>query len=113
MVDEFSAFARMPLPVIRPEDLGRVVREAMVLQRSAHPEIAWATVLPERGPVGPCDRRLLVQALTNLLMNAADAVAMRPHAPESGVFGTGMRLTRWPGRSRWLCRNAQGRFISA
>ena len=42
MVDEFSAFARMPEPVIKPEDIGRVVREAMVLQRTAHPEIALA-----------------------------------------------------------------------
>ena len=28
----------------------------------------------------PCDRRLIGQALTNLLQNAADAVAMRPDA---------------------------------
>ncbi len=77
MVDEFSAFARMPLPVIRPEDLSRVVREAMVLQRQAHPEIAWSTHLPDSGPIAPCDRRQLGQALTNLLQNAADAVAMR------------------------------------
>ncbi len=28
--------------------------------------------------MAPCDRRLLGQALTNLLQNAADAVAMRP-----------------------------------
>ncbi len=40
----------MPLPVIRPEDIGRVAREAMVLQRNAHPEIVWTTDLPERGP---------------------------------------------------------------
>jgi two-component system nitrogen regulation sensor histidine kinase NtrY len=78
MVDEFSAFARMPVPVIRSEDVGRVVREAMILQRSAHPEITWHTDIPERGPIAPCDRRLLGQALTNLLQNAADAVAMRP-----------------------------------
>ena len=77
MVDEFSAFARMPLPVIKPEDISRIVREAMVLQRQAHPEIAWSTDLPETGPVAPCDRRQLGQALTNLLQNAADAVAMR------------------------------------
>ena len=80
MVDEFSAFARMPQPVIRPEDIGRVAREAVVLQRHAHPEIVWNTNIPERGPVAPCDRRLLGQALTNLLQNAADAVAMRPGA---------------------------------
>ena len=81
MVDEFSAFARMPQPVIKPEDVGRIAREALVLQTTAHPEIAWRTDIPERGPVAPCDRRLLGQALTNLLQNAADAVAMRPRAP--------------------------------
>ncbi len=85
MVDEFSAFARMPQPVIRPEDISRVVREAMVLQRTAHPEITYETHLPERGPVAPCDRRLLGQALTNLLQNAADAVAMRPGAGRISV----------------------------
>jgi two-component system nitrogen regulation sensor histidine kinase NtrY len=80
MVDEFSAFARMPQPVIRPEDLSQVVREAMVLQRDAHPEIAYGVALPEVSPVVPCDRRLLNQALTNLLQNAADAIAMRAQA---------------------------------
>ena len=80
MVDEFSAFARMPQPVIRPEDIGRVAREALVLQKTARPQITWTTDIPEQGPVAPCDRRLLVQALTNLLQNAADAVAMRPGA---------------------------------
>jgi two-component system nitrogen regulation sensor histidine kinase NtrY len=84
MVDEFSAFARMPQPVIKPEDVGRVVREALILQRNAHPDIEWATEIPDRGPVAPCDRRLLGQALTNLLMNAADAVAMRTRAEGQG-----------------------------
>jgi two-component system, NtrC family, nitrogen regulation sensor histidine kinase NtrY len=77
MVDEFSAFARMPQPAIRPEDIGRVAREALILQKTARPEIEWETDIPPEGPVAPCDRRLLRQALTNLLQNAADAVAMR------------------------------------
>jgi len=80
MVDEFSAFARMPQPVIRPENVGRIAREALILQKTARPEITWQTDIPEDGPVAPCDRRLLMQALTNLLQNAADAVAMRPGA---------------------------------
>jgi two-component system nitrogen regulation sensor histidine kinase NtrY len=80
MVDEFSAFARMPLPVMRPEDIGRIAREALILQKSAHPEIAWSTDIPDRGPQAPCDRRQLGQALTNLLQNAADSIAMRPNA---------------------------------
>jgi two-component system, NtrC family, nitrogen regulation sensor histidine kinase NtrY len=97
MVDEFSAFARMPLPVIKPEDISRVAREAMVLQRNAHPEIVWTTDLPERGPVVPCDRRQLVQALANLLMNAADAVAMRPRAPGEPAGAITVALSQQPG----------------
>lgn len=81
MVDEFSAFARMPQPVLRPADVGRVAREALILQRSARPEIQWVTDIPDRGPMALCDRRLLGQALTNLLQNAADSVNMRPRVP--------------------------------
>lgn len=79
MVDEFSAFARMPQPVIRPESLERLAREAMVLQRVANRNINWAVEIdaPLRAN---CDRRLIGQALTNLLQNAADAVEMREGA---------------------------------
>ncbi len=80
MVDEFSAFARMPQPVIRAEDIGRILREVLILQRHAHPEIAWTTRIPPAGPIAPCDRRLIGQAVTNLVQNAADAIAMRPGA---------------------------------
>jgi two-component system, NtrC family, nitrogen regulation sensor histidine kinase NtrY len=85
MVDEFSAFARMPQPVIRPEDLGQIVRETLVLQRTALPRIAWTSDIPDRGPVVPCDRRMMRQALTNLLRNAADAVGMREGAGSIAV----------------------------
>jgi two-component system, NtrC family, nitrogen regulation sensor histidine kinase NtrY len=77
MVDEFSAFARMPQPVIRPEDVGMVARETLVLQRTAMPGINWSSDIPPRGPIAPCDRRMIRQAITNLLRNAADAVGMR------------------------------------
>ena len=79
MVDEFSTFARMPAPVMRPESLERLAREAMVLQRVAHPQIEW-TVDIQENLRATCDRRLIGQALTNLLANAADAVAMREGA---------------------------------
>ena len=70
----------MPQPVIKPEDIGRIAREVLVLQRTARPQIAWRSDIPDQGPVAPCDRRLLGQALTNLLQNAADAVVMRDTA---------------------------------
>jgi two-component system nitrogen regulation sensor histidine kinase NtrY len=92
MVDEFSAFARMPQPVMRPEDVGRIAREALVLQRTARPEIEWTTEIPERGPKSDCDRRLIGQALTNLLQNAADAVAMRTREVGEPVGKIGVRV---------------------
>ncbi len=80
MVDEFSAFARMPQPVIKPEDIGQIARETLILQKTALPGIVWTSDIPPRGPVVPCDRRMMRQALTNLLRNAADAVGMREGA---------------------------------
>ena len=86
MVDEFSAFARMPQPVIRPEPVGAVLQDALVLQRSAHPEIDYTLHLPTETPLVPLDRRLVGQALTNLLQNAADAVAMRPREERGQIL---------------------------
>jgi two-component system nitrogen regulation sensor histidine kinase NtrY len=94
MVDEFSAFARMPQPQISNEDVGRIAREALILQKTARPRIAWTTSIPERGPMARCDRRLIRQALTNLLQNAADAIAMRPEGMESGAIGLSVASER-------------------
>jgi two-component system nitrogen regulation sensor histidine kinase NtrY len=97
MVDEFSAFARMPQPVIKPEDMGQIAREALILQKTARPQIDWVSDIPARGPVVPCDRRLIRQALTNLLQNAADAVSMREGAGHIAIGvqpeGESVRIT--------------------
>jgi len=78
MVDEFSTFARMPAPVMRNESLERIAREALVLQRVASPRIEWTVDASDIRAV--CDRRLIGQAITNLLQNAVDAVGMREGA---------------------------------
>ncbi len=82
MVDEFSAFARMPQPVMRLEDIGQVARDALMLQQHARPDIHFTAEIPQGGVTASCDRRLIGQALTNLLQNAADAIASRPGAGE-------------------------------
>jgi two-component system nitrogen regulation sensor histidine kinase NtrY len=88
MVDEFSAFARMPQPVLKTEDLAEIVRQAVFLQRNAHAEITYTVTIAEGLSPAICDRRLLGQALTNLLQNAADAVAARPGAGRIAVTVT-------------------------
>ncbi|MFT5487971.1 MAG: two-component system nitrogen regulation sensor histidine kinase NtrY [Alphaproteobacteria bacterium] len=74
MVDEFSAFARMPRPEMESANLGRICREAMVLPRSAHPEITFVSEIPNDPVMVSGDLRQLSQVLTNLLQNAVDAI---------------------------------------
>ena len=49
MVDEFSSFARMPAPVLKPEDLATIVEQAVFLERTAHPKIAFEYAFRRRG----------------------------------------------------------------
>lgn len=87
MVNEFSAFARMPEPVMKPEDLSAQVRETLVMQREAHSDSNIAIDIlgaDEKRPV-VCDSQQIRQALVNLLQNAVDSVQSRmAHASGRG-----------------------------
>jgi two-component system nitrogen regulation sensor histidine kinase NtrY len=74
MVDEFSAFARMPKPVMERHDVREIVREAVFLFQVSRPEIAFELDLPPKPVVALSDRRLLAQAVTNLVKNASEAI---------------------------------------
>ncbi|MGZ8335802.1 MAG: sensor histidine kinase [Allosphingosinicella sp.] len=77
IVDEFSSFARMPKPTFRPEPVVEIVRQALFLHEVAHPEIDFSLQAPEPAPILVCDRRLLGQALTNVVKNGVEAIAQK------------------------------------
>ena len=77
MIDEFSSFARMPAPVFRDENLAELIKQALFLQEVANPGIRYRTELPPGPVVLHCDSRQIAQVLTNLLLNAAEAIAGR------------------------------------
>jgi two-component system, NtrC family, nitrogen regulation sensor histidine kinase NtrY len=77
MIDEFSSFARMPAPVLKPENLVEIVHQAVFLQRTAHPEIAFETVLASHSVAVRCDARLIGQALMNIVKNAIESIEAR------------------------------------
>jgi two-component system nitrogen regulation sensor histidine kinase NtrY len=79
MVDEFSRFARMPKPVIADEDIADTVRQVVFLLRVGHPNIDFAVELQSEVMPARFDRRLISQALTNIIKNATEAIAaVRP-----------------------------------
>jgi len=73
MVDEFSAFARMPTPVMKPENLNDVVAQSLFLARTGYPGVDFASKVPAHPTLLRCDVRQVGQALTNLLKNAVEA----------------------------------------
>jgi two-component system, NtrC family, nitrogen regulation sensor histidine kinase NtrY len=81
MVDEFSSFARMPRPTVKPEDAKELCQQALFLQRNGNPDIRYVSTLPDRPVPLACDRRQVSQVLTNILKNAAEAIEGREASP--------------------------------
>ncbi|HSA80084.1 MAG TPA: ATP-binding protein, partial [Geminicoccaceae bacterium] len=77
LINEFSAFARMPAPIFERESAADLVRQAVHLQQGARPEIRFETQLPAHDVQLYCDGRQVAQALTNLLQNAVESVLER------------------------------------
>jgi two-component system, NtrC family, nitrogen regulation sensor histidine kinase NtrY len=78
MVDEFARFARMPKPVMEGEDVADVVRQAVFLMKVAHPELELEADIRQDPMPAQFDRRLISQALTNIIKNATEAIELVP-----------------------------------
>src|SRR5205807_9624400 len=80
MVDEFSRFARMPKPVMAADDVADTVRQVVFLQRVGNADIDIDVEIAEDPMPAHFDRRLISQALTNIVKNATEAIAAVPPA---------------------------------
>ena len=85
MVDEFSAFARMPAPKFAEEDPAELLRQAVFAQRVAQPDVKLELIEPLPDMRFVADGRMVGQAVANLLKNAGESVMARhladPEAP--------------------------------
>lgn len=86
MVNEFSSFARMPEPVMREEDVGKIVDDVLSLHGNAHGEIDFAVHRDVKGAIkAHVDAKQIRQAMTNLVQNAIDSVEV-VHGEDSEGF---------------------------
>lgn len=78
MVDEFSAFARMPAPVLQMINLDKMLQETIFAQHVSFPDVTfpYESSINEQVEVF-CDERLISQALTNIYKNAGEAISKR------------------------------------
>lgn len=86
MVDEFSSFARMPKATPARDDLSECVRQVAFLMRVGNAEVDILETHTDMPIYAQFDRRLLSQALTNIVKNAVEGIAAREseHANEKG-----------------------------
>jgi two-component system nitrogen regulation sensor histidine kinase NtrY len=75
IVDEFSKFARMPEPERKPEDLGALLHDAVLLQEAGQPGVRFVTDIPTDPIWANVDAGMIgQQALLNLIKNAGEAI---------------------------------------
>jgi len=77
MVDEFSSFSRMPQAVLKAENLSEICRQTLFLEKNRSTDIVLNDHLPQDDVQISCDAQQITRVLTNILKNAAEAVAER------------------------------------
>lgn len=73
MVDEFSSFARMPKPQLVSDDVRSAIKDSVTLFQMGSTNVTFTMDLPDRPVLMQLDRRLMTQAITNLVKNASEA----------------------------------------
>jgi two-component system nitrogen regulation sensor histidine kinase NtrY len=74
LVNEFSSFARMPTANLIPNDLNKVVKEAVALYQGGHKNIEFQYLYDDNMPIISIDRDQIKRAVINLLDNSVDAI---------------------------------------
>ncbi len=93
MVDEFSSFARMPKPQPERDDIVDVLRQSLFMMRVSHPAISFTDNLPPGPMSARFDRRLIGQAVQNILKNATEGIAARPAGAVNGTINLSLTQT--------------------
>lgn len=78
MVDEFSAFARMPKPTKEKTDLRAILKDAIFLREMGNTHVSFVRELGEEPLEGLFDARMLGQAFGNIIKNAVEAIEALP-----------------------------------
>jgi two-component system nitrogen regulation sensor histidine kinase NtrY len=78
MVDEFSAFARMPKPTKQRSDLREILTDAVFLREIGSAEVEFQREFGDEPLEGSFDARMLAQAVGNIVKNAVEAIEAVP-----------------------------------
>lgn len=78
MVQEFSAFAKMPEVTPKSGNILPIIEDVLALFRNSHSQITFKVELPAELPQMPVDPDSLQRAFINILTNAVEALEQTP-----------------------------------
>ena len=84
MVDEFSAFARMPQPKLVEMNLVNLCKESIFLEQNRFPNIDYIFKNNAQNLVILADREQISRALTNILKNASESIEQLKNKTHQG-----------------------------
>ncbi|MEW5802966.1 MAG: ATP-binding protein [bacterium] len=79
MIDEFSQFARLPLPNLKPEDLNHLITTVITRYQQMYFNVHFEQHLSQDLPLVNLDREQIKRVFINLFDNAIDAMAEVGH----------------------------------
>ncbi|KQV42490.1 MULTISPECIES: PAS domain-containing sensor histidine kinase [unclassified Rhizobium] len=94
MVDEFSAFARMPKPTKEKGDLRAVLTDAVFLREMGNTHVTFIRDFGDEPLEGLFDSRMLGQAFGNIIKNAVEAIEALPTDAVRGELKVMVRSRR-------------------
>lgn len=75
MVSEFSSFARMPISVMKPQNLTPIVQHVIALQKNvSSSSIDFKVKMPDKAVMISCDEQQVSQALLNIIKNSMESI---------------------------------------
>ena len=74
MVEEFVAFARLPAPMFRDENIIMLIRTSIFSEQTVHSTLTYTQRIPSHPITIRCDGAQLGQVFLNILKNAAEAL---------------------------------------
>ncbi len=86
IVDEFSAFAKVPTANMNNYDICDTIKQAVLLQKITFESIDIKLDIPDGEVFFNFDRRLISQALINLIKNSSESIFLLHKNDNSGVI---------------------------
>lgn len=93
MVDEFSRFARMPLPESGEHDLSGLLQDVALMHQDSHRDVSiTVTGCSDPAPC-ECDAGMITQAFTNIVKNAVESIETKMETTDQETGSIALSLT--------------------